>query len=208
MRHSLTAQGYGIRLRPVRFDDAPFIVWLRNLDYVKGRVGDSAADVASQERWLNRYFEREGDYYFIIETLHEAPLGTHAIYNLNESRAEIGRMVIRPGVSVAVASSLMLLDLFYGQMGMTQVLAVSVASNHVVHSFLRKGGFSQVKVEHAGRVIGGQAIDLLHFIQTAEGWLRARERLVIAAQRAESRIRKWEQAYLLSQGSQGLVTED
>ena len=52
MLHSLIAQGYGIRLRPVRLEDAPFIVWLRNLEYVKGRVGDSATDVAGQERWL------------------------------------------------------------------------------------------------------------------------------------------------------------
>ena len=31
-----------MRLRPVRLEDAAFIVWLRNQEHVKGRVGDSA----------------------------------------------------------------------------------------------------------------------------------------------------------------------
>src|SRR5208283_4596557 len=66
MRRSLHAEGFGVRLRPVQITDAPFIVWLRNQDYVKGRVGDSAPDAASQEKWLETYFEREGDYYFVV----------------------------------------------------------------------------------------------------------------------------------------------
>jgi RimJ/RimL family protein N-acetyltransferase len=188
-------------------DDAAFIVWLRSLDHVKGRVGDSAADVASQEKWLQSYFEREGDYYFIIETLMEIPLGTHAIYDLNETRAEIGRIVIRSGVSAGVPASLLLLDLFYGEMGMTQVRARSVASNYRAHLLLRKLGFSQVKAEHATRVIGGQAVDVLDFAQIAEDWLHAREKLIPAARMAETGIRKWEQAYLQSRGPEGLVTD-
>jgi hypothetical protein len=176
------------------------------LDHVKGRVGDSAADVAGQERWLNSYFEREGDYYFMIETLHEIPLGTHAVYNLIDTRAEIGRLVIRPGVFAAIPASLLLLDLFYGQMGMTQVQAIAVAGNYTAHSLFHKFGFDQVKVEHASRVIGGETINVLRFVQTAESWLRVRGRLVIAAERAESRICKWERAYLQGHASQVLET--
>ena len=52
MRHVLHAEGFGVRLRPVQMEDAAFIVWLRNQDYVKGKVGDSAPDVASQQKWL------------------------------------------------------------------------------------------------------------------------------------------------------------
>jgi hypothetical protein len=31
MEHKLTAEAFGVRLRPVRMEDASFIVWLRNL---------------------------------------------------------------------------------------------------------------------------------------------------------------------------------
>ena len=75
MQHTLSAEGFGVRLRPVQMEDAAFIVWLRNLDHVRGRVGDSATDTAGQQAWLEAYFEREGDYYFIIETLAGNALG-------------------------------------------------------------------------------------------------------------------------------------
>ena len=79
MRHSLYAEEFGIRLRPVRSDDAPFIVWHRNLEHVRGRVGDSAITVQGQEKWLATYFQRGGDYYFIAETQAGTLLGTHGI---------------------------------------------------------------------------------------------------------------------------------
>ena len=206
MRHSLTTQGYGIRLRPVTLDDAQFIVWLRNLGCVKGRVGDSATDVAGQERWLNSYFERKGDYYFIVETFHETPLGTHAIYNLKETRAEIGRLIIRPGVKAVTTASLLIGDLFSEKMGITQLRATCVASNYAARTLFCKCGFSQVKIEYASRVVGGEAIDMVHFVQTADTWRHARERLIRPAQRAESAIRQWEEVYLQSCDSQRLAT--
>jgi len=204
MRHSLTTQGYGVRLRPVRLDDASFIVWLRNLDSIKGRVGDSASDESSQEQWLNSYFERKGDYYFIVETLHEIPLGTESIYDLQNTCGEFGRIVIRPGVKAGSIASLLLFDLFYEHIGLTELRATCVASNNAAHSFLRKLGFNQTKVEHAGRVIGGEAVDMLHFAQAAEDWLSAREKLIPSACRAESANRQWEETFRQCCGSQVL----
>jgi RimJ/RimL family protein N-acetyltransferase len=200
------AQGYGLRLRPVRPDDAPFIVWLRNLEYVKGRVGDSATDVVSQEGWLNRYFERAGDYYFIAETLNEIPLGTYGIYDLNETSAEIGRLVIRPEVPAGAPATLLLIDLSYGQMGITQLRGRVVAGNQRARSFFRKLGFNEVKIEHAGQVIGGHAVDMVLLSQATEDWLRVRERLITEAQQAETWICEWSKAHLQG-GSQGLAAK-
>lgn len=208
MQHSLTAQGYGIRLRPVRLEDAPFIVWLRNLDYVKGMVGDSARDVTGQERWLNDYFEREGDYYFIGETLNDTPLGTFAIYDLKETRAELGRYVVRPGVAPSGLASLLLLDMFYREMGLTQLLVRTVASNRRAHSLFRKIGFVQVQAKQPSQLIGGREIEMLHFVQTAEDWRQARQKLILAAQRTEIEIRAWEQTYLQNRSSQGAAVEN
>lgn len=206
MRHSLTAEGYGLRLRPVRIGDAAFIVWLRNLDYVKGRVGDSATDVAEQEKWLNCYFEREGDYYFIAETLNEIPLGTYGIYDLDETSAEIGRLVIRPEVPAGAAATLLLTDLFYSQMGITQLRGRVVEHNHRAHSFFRKLGFKEMKAEPASQVIGGQAVNMVFLSQAAEDWLRVRERLITESKQAETWICEWAKAHPLG-GSEGLVAE-
>src|SRR5271156_1117143 len=105
MRHSHQIEGFGARLRPVRMEDAAFIVWLRNQEHAKGRLGDSAQDKASQEAWLRSYFEREGDYYFMIETQAGTTVGTYGIYNIAGTTAESGRWVIQPGVPAAIPSA-------------------------------------------------------------------------------------------------------
>jgi hypothetical protein len=75
-------------------------VWLGNLDYVKGTVGDSASDVADQEKWLHSYFEREVDYCFIVETPSGIPLGTHSLRPLQNSFEHgAGRGIAAGGVS-------------------------------------------------------------------------------------------------------------
>src|SRR3981189_2843718 len=96
MQHKIQAEGFGVRLRPVRENDAEFIVWLRTLDHARGRVGDSATDPVSQRAWLAEYFKRPGDYYFIIETSGGIAVGAYGIYNVTGKSAESGRWVLRP----------------------------------------------------------------------------------------------------------------
>src|SRR5215813_930493 len=105
MQHSFVAEGFGVRLRPVQLEDAEFIVWLRHLEHVQGKLGDSAGDVESQKAWLRTYFEREGDYYFLVETMSGIPLGTHGVYGVRETSAEAGRLIIRAEVPAAVPTS-------------------------------------------------------------------------------------------------------
>lgn len=185
-----------MRVRPVRMDDAPFIVWLRNLDYVKGKVGDSAGDVASQEAWLRAYFKRAGDYYFIVETPGGIPVGTHSVYGVSGAKAEVGRWIIRPGVQAAILSQVVVVDMAFGRLGLKSLRSVAVASNRPVLSLTRNIGFKQVRVEVAGRLIGGKTVDLVHFALAIEEWPQARERLLPMAKLAERLVCEWEQAQL------------
>src|ERR1700690_4082250 len=117
MNHSLHLEDFGIRVRPVRLEDAAFIVWLRNLDHVKGKIGDSASEVADQEAWLKAYFQREGDYYFIAETAGGIPFGTHSIYDVKGTCGEKGRHVMRPEVLAGVPAGMLATDLAFGTLG-------------------------------------------------------------------------------------------
>jgi RimJ/RimL family protein N-acetyltransferase len=192
MKHSLEVEGFGVRLRPVRMEDAPFIVWLRNLDYVRGRVGDSACDITSQEAWLKKYFEREGDYYFIVETLGGIPLGTHGVYDVRGTSAEKGRHIIRPEVMAGIPAAMLATDLGFGRLGMTELRATCVSTNLPVHSLHLKCGFSRVGTIRAAQTINGQPVDLEQFLLTPESWSKVRERLVPLAQFAGKHIQEWE----------------
>ena len=192
MQHLLPIEGYGVRLRPVRTSDARFIVWVRNQEYAKGKLGDSAMDIASQEAWLADYFDRAGDYYFIVETLAGTPLGTHGIYGIAGATAESGRYVMRPEVVAAVPSSILAFDLAFGRLNLHELIATCVATNHTVHSLNRKFGFKQTKTVAGERTIGGQPVEMVHFSLLADDWPAARARLVPLATFAEAQILEWE----------------
>ena len=198
MRHSIQLEGFGVRLRPVHADDAPFIVWLRGLEHAKGRIGDTTPDIAGQVAWLKAYFERPGDYYFMIETEGGVPVGTQGVYDLRGASAEVGRWVIRPGVQAAVPSYVLILDFAFKKLELRELRATTIVSNRGMISLNRKVGFEQFRIEPAARIINGQPVDIVHCLLRAETWFRTREILLPLAQVAERLVREWEQEQLLS----------
>ena len=202
MEHTLCTEGFGIRLRPVQMNDAAFIVWLRNSEHAKGRLGDSAANATSQEAWLKAHFERAGDCYFIVETLSGIPLGTSGLYDERGTSAETGWWIIRPGVPAALPSLILAFDMAFQRLGLTELRATTVSTNSPVLSLNRKMGFQQTHVERAGRVIGGKPVDMVHFVLTPGDWAKARERLLPLAKLAENQVREWEQAEMKARGQE------
>jgi RimJ/RimL family protein N-acetyltransferase len=192
MNHDIHLEGFNLRLRPVRIEDATFIVWLRNQDYVKGRVGDSATAVSAQEAWLRAYFEREGDFYWIVESLTGISLGTHGIYNVNGTSAERGRHIMRAEVMAGVPCAFLTADLAFGSMGLRKLLARVVATNTEVLSIHRKSGFEEVGRVAAGQIIDGKPVDMVEFLFTAEEWRKRRERVLPLAHYAGKQVQEWE----------------
>jgi RimJ/RimL family protein N-acetyltransferase len=199
MHHNLQREGFGLRLRPVRMDDAPFIVWLRRLDHALGRVGNSATDTASQEAWLRAYFERQGDYYFILETTTSLPLGAYGIYDLKGASAESGRWVIRPGAPAAIPNAILAFELAFGALHLKELRASTVSTNTPVLSLNRKFGFRQTGITTAAQSIEGRSVDLIHFVLQGEHWPGIREKLLPLARLAGKQVETWEIA--LSQSS-------
>ena len=193
MHHALSNEGFGVRIRPVRMEDAAFIVRVRNQEHAKGKLGDSATSVSAQENWLAEYFKREGDFYFIAETQCERiPVGTTAIYDPSGESAETGRFVVSLDAPAAFQISLLTYDLAFEQLQLQSLRATSVATNRTVHSYVRKLGFQQTRTEKGGRVIGGQSVDMLHFNLQAADWPIARAAMIPLAKYAESEILRWE----------------
>lgn len=176
-------------------EDAEFIVWLRNLEHAKGRLGDSAKDVASQEAWLKEYFRRAGDYYFVIETRNGTPVGAYGIYNVVGKSAESGRWVIRPEVPAAIPSAVLAFDLAFGELGMNELRVKTVSTNQPVLSLNKKFGFRQIRIEPGAQIIEGKAIDMVHFLMKKEEWSKLRPNLLPLAQFAETQILDWEKAH-------------
>ena len=81
-------------------------------------------------------------------------------------------------------------------LGLRELRVKTVSTNRSVLSLNRKFGFRQTRVEPAAQVIGGQAVDLVHFVLEAKDWPKIREGLLPLARLAETQVQEWEQAHL------------
>jgi RimJ/RimL family protein N-acetyltransferase len=194
MQHTIQSEDFAIRLRPVRLDDAAFIVWLRGQEHVKGKVGDSASDILGQETWLMVYFERPGDYYFVIETLGGIPVGTYGIYDVRGASAESGRWITLRDVPAAIPSAIVAFEIAFDRLELDELRVKTVSTNQSVLSLNRKFGFRQTRVESAAQMIGGRPVDQVHFLLQKQDWPKVRQGLLPLARLAGAQVLEWERA--------------
>jgi RimJ/RimL family protein N-acetyltransferase len=184
MQHSLTISRYNIHFRPVRVSDADFILHLRNMPHVQGNVGDTVAGVAEQRRWIEAYFDRPDDYYFIIESSQGQPWGTIGLYNFKEAGAEWGRWVILPGILAALPSAVLVYQLAFDHFGLTELRGNVVGSNSKVLSFHRRFGCQEISTARRSLMIQGQFVDMVLFSMSRDQWSLAYKKLNILAELA------------------------
>ena len=177
MRHELQIAGRAYRLRPVAESDARYIVDLRSRGGTFLNTG--AVTVAQQLHWLDRYFERNGDYFFVIETVDgRTREGLVSLYDVRplERSAEWGRWVLEPRSSAAVESALLVYRCAFEQLSLAQVRCRTLADNAKVVAFHESCGLtrvpSTVMIDHNGQSRPG----VEHVLGSGE-WPRVKERL-------------------------------
>lgn len=136
MKHELHLEGIAYRLRPVRLEDAPLIISLRLEDHERNQfIHKVSSDVSAQQAWLEKYFNREGDFYFVIEnSLTGEPEGLISIYDLKDGKAEWGRWVIKKGSLAATESLDLLYRLAFDELGIDELYCRTICDNERVVS--------------------------------------------------------------------------
>lgn len=186
MNHFITVQRFGIKLRPVTLDDAEFIFKLRRDPKSTAYIGEFDEQFSVHAAWLERYFERDGDYYFCIEAVRSGhPIGTIAIYNRNGNTAEWGRIVIDPQYPAAPASVWLMYHAAFDILGLSSVFCRTVIDNKHVVSFHDRSGALRSGIEPGGMTIKGISMDMVIHTVTADRWLLVSKRLEPAAGLAE-----------------------
>jgi RimJ/RimL family protein N-acetyltransferase len=157
--HDLDITGHGFRLRPVRMPDAAFIAALRNDRLRSGYLNRGAETASEQERWLEEYFNRPDDYYFVIARRGDgAEQGLLAIYDVdrNSGRAEWGRWVLRPDSIAAVESAWLVYRMAFDVLHLVEIHCRTLVENGQVISFhdhcgLVRAGEVEIVVDGAPR---------------------------------------------------------
>ncbi len=137
MKHKLSADGFLYRLRPVKLTDARFIIDTRLEDSERNKyIHKISDDEDAQRAWLNEYFDRDGDYYFVIENrLTGSAEGLIGFYDEKDGCAEWGRWVIKKNSFAAVESINLLYGIAFEQLGLSELYCRTLRANEEVVSF-------------------------------------------------------------------------
>lgn len=186
MRHDVRLEGFRFRLRPVTLADAPFIVGLRTDPELGRFLHATSPRVEDQEAWLERYFERAGDVYFVIEDGRTGEaVGTIGIYDIDEAAraGEWGRWLVKPGSVAAVESALLIYRAAFEVLGLEAVYCRTVADNQRVVSFHDSTGAPRTGVLKDHVELNGALHDSVEHRVTREAWTAMRPRLEMLASR-------------------------
>ena len=141
MKHSYTADGYCYRLRPVKLEDAQFIIKVRLEDKERTRyIHPIPDDVSLEEQWINRYFQREGDYFFVVETKEGIPIGTSSVYNIHGDQAEGGRILLYGTPLQNAEAAVLGYDFAFSVCGLKRMVLTVLEDNIHVRGFVKKFG--------------------------------------------------------------------
>jgi RimJ/RimL family protein N-acetyltransferase len=187
MDHDITLSAFGLRLRPVRVKDAPFILQLRCDPRLNRYINETPNDLKLQKKWLREYLQREGDYYFCAEIEKTGkPVGLVAIYEIpqDKSTAEWGRWVMAPGVLAAPACVYLMAKIGLEILHLPEVYSRTVEKNTRVVSFHDSMGAERFGTTQNSVVIRGVSYNhVLHRI-TQNNWKTIEPRLTKTAGQA------------------------
>lgn len=185
MRHNVYVPGRRFALRPVDERDAALICALRARESAAAFLNQGASTVQAQLQWLDRYFERAGDYYFMIVDQRSGTCeGTAGLYDVDHEarRAEWGRWVLRPGSIAAVESALLIYRCAFDVLDLETVYCRTLVDNRQVVSFHDSSGLTRVD-EQADVIVNGVRCSAVEHRLDRASWAAVEQRLAPTALR-------------------------
>jgi RimJ/RimL family protein N-acetyltransferase len=179
VRHSINLACVRYRLRPVTLEDAPFIVELRSDPLLNRYLHEISPRVEDQVAWLERYFLRPDDYYFIVEGTDSAePHGAIGIYDIeeNSSGAQWGRWILKHGSMAALESVWLICEAGFSELQLASLSSRTLVDNPRVVSFHDSFGASKVGVLESHFLVRGQHKSAIEHRIKAPEWNSLRDR--------------------------------
>lgn len=178
MRHNISLDCLRYRLRPVTLDDAPFIVELRKDPILSRYVHEISPRVEDQVSWLEKYFQRPDDYYFIVEEVDSRePHGTIGIYDFDSSgSASWGRWILKRGSMAALESAWLICEIGFSRLELQYLKSQTLAENLPVISFHETfGAVRGATLSQYFRIRGERKTAIEHCIRASD-WTNLQKR--------------------------------
>lgn len=176
MKHGIVVDGFRFRLRPMRVDDASFMLDLRQRDGIREHVNTTSSDIDDQRSWIGRCIEDETDHSFVlVDVRSNERNGSFSIYDGDgrSRRARIGRWLVRPGSKSVPEFALLGYSACFEVLRLDRVFCRIPDDNAAALAFQRRIG-STPKGEAARVELNGRRVALLEFELPAAAWPRVR----------------------------------
>jgi len=177
MKHKIHIKGFAYALRPVELEDAEFIVEVRTPDHTRF-MHQIVRTVEAQREWLERYFQRPSEYYFVVERMgnrsREGLVGLLDFDNKNES-AQMGRLVLRPGSFAAAETALLTLRLAFDTFHLDEVWGFTTTENLPMIAYIESCGFERWGAMEV--VVGNKPRNAIRFVMTKQRWQTSEKEL-------------------------------
>lgn len=180
MLHDITIEGLALRLRPVTDADAALIIEFRSDEQRSRYLHQISLDVSDQLAWLARYYEREGDYYFVVERREGSyPEGLISIYNIERASnsGEWGRWILRSGSLAATESVWLIYRCAFESLMLESVYCRTVSANEKVVSFHDSCRIADRRLLPGFFSLNGQVLDAVEHRVTRSAWSELSPRL-------------------------------
>jgi RimJ/RimL family protein N-acetyltransferase len=190
VQHSISLTCVGYRLRPVAIEDAAFIVALRTDPLLNRFVHEISPRVEDQVAWLESYFLRPDDYYFIVEDADSSePQGTIGLYNLDPDSncAEWGRWILKRDSMAALESAWLIYEAGFSKLRLASLCSRTLAENLAVVSFHDSFGACRAATLKQHFVVRGEPKAALEHRVTSAEWPTLRTRHYSMVSRLASR---------------------
>lgn len=193
MQHDLTLEGPAFRLRPIRDDDAQFVLKLRCDPSTNQFLHATSTSLEDQLAWFSHYYKRTGDYYFVVERRSNmAREGVISIYDIDFEKlsGEWGRWLVKPGSLSAVESVLLIYRVAFTLLGLSSVCCRTVSDNKSVVSFHDSCLIKHRRLLPRHFNLGGRTADAIEHTVNRESWGEIDSRLEQLAQVTAHRLNR------------------
>jgi RimJ/RimL family protein N-acetyltransferase len=143
-------------------------------------IHSTRSDLDLQRRWIEEYFERAGDYYFVIESkIAMQPQGTLGIYAVDAAQrcGEWGRWIIQEDSMAALESAVLTFRLAFDVLGLSMVYAHTAVANFGVVRFHDAFGLDRHAILPGFLDLAGGPADAVEHRMTREHWAGLRTAL-------------------------------
>lgn len=139
-------QGKTLVFRDAAVDDAEFILGLRTDELKSRHLSRTSGALADQQAWLAGYAQRDGEAYFVIESLAGEKLGTVRLYDAQGDSFCWGSWILSDAApsSAAIESALMVYAYALDTLGFTNAHFQVNLANERVCAFHERFGAQRV----------------------------------------------------------------